>query len=166
MARIRIGDGIEARIELPKTQVVAEPIVQVVEKTVHVVDFDYSKIAPYIDELKTQLEAVKKIAETKPESVIQVIEKKEIMPTETKIVNIVTHDKEDIKHLESEIKYIYDELKSDITAITEANKYPQITVVDTSDELIKLNNKIDKLKKQNTYLLCAVVIVCVVLNLI
>lgn len=167
MAKIRIGENLEARIELPKKEapvVIQEP--QIIEKVVQVTEFDYAKIAPYIKELHDKIDVVQQMVVNVSNPVTQVIEKKEILPVETKVVNIVTHDKEDVERIDNEIKYIYDELKSDITSIIESHKSPQITVVDTSEEINKLNIKIDKLNKQNKYLLYGVVAITIILNLL
>lgn len=166
MAKIRIGDKIEARIELPKEPISIAQAPEVVEKVIQIVEFDYSKISPYIKELNDKIDSVQQFALSLSNPINQIIEKKEILPIETKVVNIVTHDKQDIERIESEIKYIYDELKSDVTAIIESGKLPQITVVDTSEEVKILNNEIVKLKKQNKYLAVGMILITVILNLI
>jgi SMC interacting uncharacterized protein involved in chromosome segregation len=165
MAKITFGDKIEARIELPQ-QIAEVPAPQVIEKVIQVVEFDYAKISPYIKELEAKIKSLQQFAIGLQNPVTQIIEKKEILPVETKVVNIVTHDKQDIERLDSELKYIYDELKSDVTAILESHKLPQVTVVDTSDEITKLNKEINKLKKQNIYLSVGLVVVTLILNLI
>ena len=165
MAKIRIGENLEARIELPKVEVpVVVPEPQIIEKVVQIVEFDYSKVAPYIKELNDKIDSVQQFAMSLSNPVTQVIEKKEVLPVETKVVNIVTHDKEDIEKLQNELKDMYDELKTDITSLITKEEVvvPAPVVVDHTEKITKLNKKVKKLEK---YLLCAVVVI-LILNLI
>jgi hypothetical protein len=169
MARINIGESVSLELAVPEKK--QEQIVREIK-----VEFDYSKVEPHLVALEAKIdERVNNLSKKIDELPIQqVIETKQILPTETKVVNIVTHDKEDIKTLESELKDIYDELKSDVHSFYKINEdlHQLIRSVDKSDELSsvglvvkELKHDLNKLKKQNK-LLMFVTLAVVILNLL